>query len=181
MTNKLYLQEIPSTDCKFLRLFDSSYYNPEITIENGILEITPPGMSCAVFFDVKPCFHITLNSSNLKIVPAKKQTDLVCLPDGVYKFKYSVNPNCLTAVEYDFLRNTKQTSDIHKAICALYEKRCDLTKRCFEQLREEIIWIKDLSEAAKYKVDECGDSYAGIDMYNEANRLLSDFNSCSTC
>lgn len=181
MINKLFLQEIQTTDCRILTFRDSSYYNPDLEIENGILEITPPGFKCAVFFNVKPCFTITLNSSNLKITPVKKSSQLACLPDGIYKIKYSINPNCQMNVEYDFFRNTQQVQSIHRAICSLYAKKCDLTKKCFEQRRREIIWIKELSDAAKYKIEECGDRFAGTEMYNEANRLLKDLNNCSSC
>lgn len=181
MTSKLFLQEIPTTDCRILTFRDSSHYNEDVDTENAILEITPPGFNCAVFFQLKPKFTITLNSSNLKILPAKTQHQLVCLPDGIYKIKYSVSPNAKLYVEYDFLRNTQQMNAFHTAVCDLFDKRSKFTLKMFEERRAKLIWIKDLIDAAKYKVEECGDPEAGIDMYNEATRLLDEFNNCSTC
>jgi hypothetical protein len=181
MSTKLFLQEIPTNDCRILTFCDSSFYNPDIDTTNAILEITPPGFDCAVFFELKPKFTITLNSSNLKILPAKTQSQLVCLPDGIYKIRYSVNPNTKLAVDYDFLRNTQQMAAYFRAVCNLFEKRDKITKLLFEQRRAQLVWIRDLIFGAKYKTEECGDCEAGINMYNEANRLLVDFNNCTTC
>jgi hypothetical protein len=181
MTSKLFLQEIPTNDCRILTFCDSSYYNPEIETENAILEITPPGFKYSIFFELKPKFTIVLNSSNLKIVPAKAATQLACLPDGIYKIRYSINPNDKVYVEYNFLRNTLQMQAFHKSVSELFNKRCKLNKKRFEERRGELTWIKELIDAAKYKAEECGEAQAAIDMYNEANRLLVDFNNCKAC
>lgn len=181
MISKLFLQEIPSTDCRILTIRDSSHYNEDVNTENAILEVTPPGFKCAVFFELKPRFTITLNTSNLKILPAKTKDQLVCLPDGIYKIKYSVNPNAKLYVEYDLLRNTQQLQAFHTAVCDLFAKKCDMTLKLFEARRTKLIWIKELIDAAKWKVEECGDPDAGIELYNEATRLLDEFNNCSVC
>jgi hypothetical protein len=181
MITKLFLQEIPSTDCRILRFCDSSFYNPDIEVDNAILEITPPGFTCAVFFEVRKNFTIVLNSSNLKIMPAKTKDQLTCLPDGIYKIRYSINPNDKVYVEYDFLRNTIQMQAFYKAVCDLFDKREKVSRKIFEQRRADLIWIKELIDGAKFKVEECCDSEQGIDMYNEANRLLVEFNNCDIC
>lgn len=181
MTSQLFLQEIPTNDCKILRLCDSSNYNEDVEIENAILEITPPGANCAVFFQLKPKFSMVLNSSNLKIVPAKAKSQLVCLPDGVYKIKYSINPNNKIYVEYDFLRNTLQMQTFYEATLALFDKRDKVTRRAWEEKRRELIWIKELIDVAKYKAEECGDPDAALLVYNEAARLLTEFNNSGIC
>lgn len=181
MSTTLLLQDIPTNDCRILTLCDASSYNPDLTVSNALLEITPPGFSCSVFFEVKPKFQIVLNSSNLKIVPAKTQSQLVCLPDGIYNIKYSIAPNDKQYVEYDFLRNVSQMNNWYKAISKLYHRRNAISKKDFEEKRHELIWIKELIDVAKYKAEECGEAQEAIELYNEANRLLVDFNNCPSC
>lgn len=181
MESKLFLQEIPTNDCRILRFCDSSYYNPDIKVTNALLEITPPGRDCAVTFKLKPNFTIVLNSSNLKLVPARNETQLVCLPDGIYKIRYSINPNAKTYVDYDFLRNTSQMQVFYKAVCNLFDKREKITRKLFEERRAALLWIKELIDGAKYKIEECCDAEMGINMYNEANTLLVEFNNCKSC
>lgn len=164
-----------------MRLCDSSNYNPDIEIDGAVLEVTPPGFSCSVFFELKPRFSIVLNSSNLKIQAAKSRAQLACLPDGVYKIRYSINPNTKLYVEYDLLRNTMQLLAYYKAVCDLYDKRDRITHKLFEQRRTDLMWIRDLVFGAKYKVEECCQAEEGINMYNEANRLLVEFNNCKQC
>lgn len=178
MVSKLAIQEIPGNDCKYLRLVDNSVYNLSIPIENGILEITPPGYNCPVIFNVDPYFNTAFNSSVLKTSPPSASTQLFDLPDGIYKIKYSINPNSVLFVEYDLFRNCRQMCSYIRAICDLFSDRCELTKSKFEERRKKLIWIKELIDAAKYMVEEFGDCDAGLDLYNEANSLLKETNDC---
>lgn len=155
-----------------------STYNPDIPITNGVLEVTPPGFSCAVSFPVDQNFNITLNSSTLKIAPAITQAELIDLPDGIYYYKYSIKPNDKLFVEYAALRNCALLQKYYYAICELFTEREKITRREFEEKRRALIWIKELVDASKYKVEECGKEQEGIEMYNEALRLLERKHSC---
>lgn len=174
MISKLSVAEIPSNDCKYLRLVDNSYYNPAIDPTNEILEITPPGYDCAVIFNVDHHFNSVFNSITLKTYTAK----LVDLPDGVYHIKYSINPNEAIFAEMDMFRVCLLMSKYSKAICELFTKRCAITHKKFEEYRKQLIWIKELIDASKYLVEECCEIKAGIELYNEASTLLDELNSC---
>lgn len=178
MISRLALQDVPSTDCRFLRFIDNSFYNPDIPVENGLLEITVPGYDCAVVFNVDPYFNTVLNSTLLQITNTNLDSQLIPLPEGVYKIKYSINPNSKLFVEYEYLRNCQQLSRYTKAVCNLLADRCDLTKKQFEEKRRELIWIKELIDAAKYMVEEMGECKKGLELYNEANNLLGKLNDC---
>lgn len=155
-----------------LKLVDMSNYNPDIPVANGVLEVTPPGFSCSVSFPVPQDFSITLNSSTLKVAPAVTQADLVDLPDGIYFYKYSIKPNDQLFVEYAALRNCMLLQRYYLAVCELFSDRVKITRREFEDRRRALIWVKELIDGSKYKVEECGEEKEGIEMYNEALRLL---------
>lgn len=171
MVSRLEIQEIPAS-CKVLKLTDTSTYNPELEVDNAVLEVTPPGFSCSVAFTVDKGFNIVLNSSTLKIAPAVIQADLIDLPDGIYFYKYSIKPNNQLFVEYSALRQCALLQKYYHEVCILFSEREKVTRKVFEDNRRELIWIKELIDASKYKVEECGQEDAGIEMYNEANRLL---------
>lgn len=177
MVSRLEIQEIPAS-CKVLKLIDASSYNPDITTSNAVLEVTPPGFSCPIAFPVSAGFSITLNSSILQIAPAVTEDQLMNLPDGIYYYKYSVQPNDRLFVEYSALRSCQLSQKFYHAICELFSEREKITRKEFEEKRRNLIWIKELMDAAKYKVDECGEENSGIEMYNEANRLMDRKNSC---
>lgn len=173
MISKLLVQEIRTDDCKILRLADNSHYNATITVANGILEVTPPGYDCAVIYNVEQYFNVALNSVTLNLNGGET---LVSLPDGVYSIKYSIKPNNALFVEYDLLRNCKQTQQYINEICKLFKAKCDISHKEFECKRKDLIWIKELIDAAKYKVDECGERKKGLELYNEATALLNALN-----
>lgn len=164
--------------CKTLKLIDASSYNPDIVTSNAILEVTPPGFSRPVVFPVQAGFSITLNSSTLNILPAVTLDQLIDLPDGIYYYKYSIQPNNQIFVEYSVLRMCQLSQKFYHAVCQLFSEREKITRREFEEKRRNLTWIKELMDAAKYQVEECGHENSAIEMYNEANRLLDRKNNC---
>lgn len=159
-----------------MKLVDSSSYNADIQVENGLIEVIPPGFQGPVVFNVEPNFSLILNSSNTKIAPAVSLRDLINLPDGVYRIKYSVKPNTQLFVEYSLLRNCLLMQKFYTSVCELFNDRSKIARKEFESRRAQLLWIKELIDASKYKVDEQADEYGGADMYNEANRLIDKYN-----
>ncbi len=178
MISNLEVRIEPTNNCKILKVVENSIYNPDITVENAILEITVPGYNCAVIFNVTPGFTLLLNSSTLEIAPAASYATLLPLPEGIYKIKYSIKPNKYLSVEYDYLRNCQQFQKYIVAVCAFFNKKCNLCDSDIVKYRKDLIWIRDLIEAAKFKVEECGDPIEGLELYNEANRLILLINGC---
>jgi len=172
MTSQLEVQEIPTGSCKTLRLADNSNYLASVTVTNALLEITPPGASCPVVFEVEKDFSKTVNSASLNISPTQSYNDLVPLPDGPYEIKYSINPNLKVYVEYTLFRNCRLVDKYAGAICSLFNDRSKISHKEFDRRRKDLIWIKEVIDASKYIAEECGDIDAAMALYNEASILL---------
>lgn len=182
MTTELYLEFPDTGNVKTFRVTDGSNYNHKIKVECPILEITPPGYSSAVSFNVVQGFSTVLNSSNLNISKVKAYSKLQPLPDGVYKIKYSIKPNESLWIEYNYLRINKFVKDYNTELCALKLQACEPdneVKLQLKKLREIDTYIK----AAKIEVEDCGNIIRGLELYEYATKLLNKFQSsnCVTC
>ncbi len=175
MISNLDIQVEDTNNCKILKLVDNSIYNPDLEVENGIIEVTVPGYDCAVIFEVDKDFTLLLTSASLNIAPFSSYSHLLPLPEGVYSIKYSIKPNSSLYVEYNYLRNCGQKQLYIKSICDTFDSECNRCENDFKESIEKLSWIRQLMAAAKYKVEDCDDPEAGLDLYNEANGLLKDF------
>lgn len=175
MISKLQIDLHESNNLKVFRLEDSSEYNPDIPIECGIIEVTVPGFKYSKKFDVKPYFNFALNASLLDIARAKSYRELVDLPDGVYNIKYSIKPNQVLNVEYNYFRTTKLLERFAKVTCEFLDQRSKLTRKDFVVKQKDLFWIKLLIDSSKYKAEECEDIEKGIELYNEASDLLKKY------
>jgi hypothetical protein len=181
MITSLQVDYIDSNNTKTFRLIDDSQYNPKIEVDCARLEITPPGFKEARIIEVKPYFNTVLNASILGILRVKSYKDLTDLPDGLYKIKYSIAPNEELFVEYDYFRTVKLRDKFSKIACGLLDKKRDYTVTAFEDIKKDILWIDQLIDASKYKIEICCDEEKGIEIYNEANFLLNKYISCLGC
>lgn len=172
---------IDSNNPKTFRLIDDSEYNPKITVTSPTLEITPPGFNYPTVFNVKPYFNMVLNASILNILKVKSNSLLADLPDGIYGIKYSISPSAELFVEYDYFRTVKLREKFSRIMCGLLDKKRDYTVREFEEVKQEILWIDQLIDSSKYKVEICEEPEKGILLYNEASYLLDKYISCLTC
>jgi hypothetical protein len=178
MISELLLDFSETNNLKTLRVNDSSFYNPKITPECGLLEVTPPGYINSINFNVDAHFSIVLNSSNLKLAKVNVYRNLGPLPDGVYTFRYSIKPNEDLWVEYDYLRVTDILKKYYQELCALkaqpYPQSKDFRER-LSDLRE----IKGYIDIAQAEVNECGNRKKGMELYKYAQELLSV--GCKSC
>ena len=181
MVSKLNVDYIDNNNPKTFRLIDESEYNPKITVTNAKLQVTPPGFTSGVTFDVKPYFSMVLNASILNILKVKSYALLADLPDGIYSINYSINPNSELFVDYDYFRTVKLREKFSRIVCGLLDKKRDYTVREFEEIKEEILWVDQLIDASKYKTEICEEPEKGILLYNEASHLLDKYVSCITC
>jgi len=181
MISKLQVDYHDSNNPKTFRLIDDSEYNPKLPVQNGLLEVTPPGFKYSQVFSVKPYFSMALNASILGILKTKSYSTLADLPDGIYHIKYSIAPNQELVVEYDYFRTIKLMDKYARIVCALLDKKFDYTVREFEEIKQEILWIRQLIESSKYKVEICDEGEKGIDLYNEASMLLNKYVGCLSC
>lgn len=181
MISKLNVDYLDSNNPKTFRLIDESEYNPKIAVTSAKLEVTPPGFNSPTIFDVKPYFSMVLNASILNILKVKSVNLLADLSDGIYGIKYSINPSTELFVEYDYFRTVKLREKFSRIVCGLLDKKRDYTVREFEEIKKEILWIDQLIDASKYKVEICEESEKGILLYNEASHLLDKYISCIRC
>lgn len=175
MITKLQLDIQESNNLKVFRIQDSSEYNSQIPVECGIVEITVPGFKYSKKFDVKQYFNFALNASLLDIAKVRNYRQLVDLPDGIYNIKYSIKPNQVLNVEYNYFRITKILERYAKVTCEFLDQRSKLTRKDFVEKQKDLFWIKLLIDSSKYKVEECDEIEKGIELYNEASDLLKKY------
>ncbi len=171
MISKLFLEVPDSFNPKTLRIFDSSLYNEDIEVTCARLEITPPGFDYPVIIDVEPYFNLVLNISNLGLSRVSRYEDLGDLPDGVYKFKYSIAPNDKVWVEYEYMRAQKLMEKWYQAYCHVKLKGCEPTREQNEKLNK-LFLIRQKIDAAKAEVEFCENTDNGVDIYNFASKQL---------
>lgn len=167
-------------DCKTQKVLDSSIYNPSYPVITALLEVTPPGYDCPVVFQTAANFNITLNCANLHILQATNEGHFANLPDGVYKLKYSIDPNIRANVEYKFLRVCKLQVLIREEMKKLYNDKSKVGKTLFMDGLDQLLYIDNTVKAATYFVED-DDVTRGMELYNEAYELLKDYRKCKHC
>ncbi len=183
MSQHILSLDIPTTtNPKTFRIVDTSEYIPGITPTNCFVQILPPASTTARQYAVQPGFNLIVNASNLRIARAKKASDLVDLPDGIYTIKYSVTPNDKNYVEYYYLHNAGQYQRYIALICDLYSKRKFIPYKEFATRRNELWKVGKVIKDAKSLVEDCGKDRDGLNLYREATELLDSYQTnCHDC
>jgi hypothetical protein len=163
-----------------LRISDGSSYLQGFPIENNILEITPPHKDCPIIFNVVEGFNMVFTANNLELAPSNN-TQLVYLQDGLYKIKYSINPNTSTHVEKNWFRMSRLNSLYRNKVQSLFLNREKLTNSVFKAKQENLLNIGFKIDASKYFAEEECDFKKASTLYNEANTELKHLNDCLTC
>jgi hypothetical protein len=150
---------------------DVSVYDVNPT--NSSFEITVPGYDKINVVFVPRVVNI-FNATHLIPNITNVSTPL---PDGIYKIKYSVNPNTTTFVEKSFMRTSQIECKFYKAFLAL-EGSCDCNgfdnKRLKNSLRS--IWL--LIEGSVAASNQC-DITSSYEMYHKADSLLNKLKLCN--
>lgn len=180
MKHNLNLFIAKDCDCATHKVLDASVYAPGINITNGILEVIPPGYTCPVIMNVNYNFNLTLTVSNLDIMQTINNSNLMNLPDGIYNYKYSVDPNLKTIVEFNRLRTCKLRGKLKNGFMKLLLEKYKLNNNLFKEGLKKVNYIEDLIKVAEYSAEDNETSTAKA-LYEEANNLINDFNSCIEC
>lgn len=176
MVSRLNFDIIDTHDFKTLGIVDTSWYNPDITIETPTIEILPPGYANAVspFFMVKALN--VYNSNGMGITKASCEEELVDLPDGLWKIKYSICPNDKLFIEKFFLKTDKIQCKYSHAFLNLdlenTSSEIEKTKRKNLELIE--LYITGAISAANNQ-----NAKLASDLYKKADNLLNKFDNCS--
>lgn len=163
---------------KILVVKDASFYNPDIEVSGGFIEIQYPGSNNYVSFDVLSGFTEILNSNTLGITNVNSASNLADLPDGIYTIKYAICPYDELFVELTFLRNTLQLIDYVNAYCKLDLNKCSV--KDYDKALSELQQIYALIKAAEYSAYCCKYEQA-ITLYNKADSLLEKLGGDCNC
>lgn len=164
-----------------MRLFDTSKYCEDDTIENYLVEILPVNKSVWVPFYVQKNFSLAANSSNLGYKKVPTTDMLVDIPDGIYEIKQSYKPNILTLVHFYHLRTTALTLKYVELLCSHFANECKKDEKTYIQEAQHLTKIKQYIDAAEYKVSEQHDKECGIRFYNQAVELIKQFENDCRC
>lgn len=175
MVSKLNFNIVDTHDFKTLGVVDTSWYNPDITVETPTIEILPPGYTVAA----SPYFMIkalnVYNSNGLGITRASCEGDLVDLPDGLWKIRYSICPNDKLFIEKIFLKIDKFKCKYSQVFLSLdlenISKESEVRKR--KTLEEIELLITGAVAAANDQ-----NAKLASDLYKKANNMLATFGDC---
>ena len=179
--SELSLEVSNSTNAKVMRLFDTSHYCSDESLENYIIEVLPVNRSSWVSFYVAKGFSLALNSSNLQYKKATDEVQLIDLPDGIYEIKQSVKPNLFTFVHFYHMRVTSLMNKVRASMNKLLSKECKLSREEYRTNRDELRNIEEFIMAAKWSVEECGDKAKGKELYEFADKSLQRYTNECNC
>jgi len=179
--NILSLDPQNGTDCRTLRIRDTSVYENKENVFNAILEIKIPGESCFKAFDVSLGFDMIFNCKSLNICCETCPEGFTDLPDGNYELKYSVAPNETTMVEFNYFRNCSQFKKYLNKSCELFSNKSSDTPKEFKKKVEALYELKELINSAKYSAEDCLDVDGALELYDEANKKLINAKGCTNC
>jgi hypothetical protein len=127
---------------RVLRIIDNSSYDETIPVSNGLVEVIPPGFNYSFIFRVNKGFTLTLNA-NLLGLNSMGSKALPNLVDGLYKIKYSVDPNAIVNIEYYHFRSVIQERYYLHLLNELKDLKCVLTNREYSKRQKELFTLKE--------------------------------------
>lgn len=173
--------ELPETNnIKVLRLFDTSYYADDLTVDCGKLLITSPGFNMPRVIDVLPQFNLVLNACSLGLQQSGCGDHSEVIPDGIYKINYSVSPNNNVFVEYQHLRVVQTLNKWYNLLSQLEMSGCEPDADIKEQLNE-LRLIRSFIDAAKAKVEYAHELEAGMELLLYAQKRLNKYTAMCAC
>lgn len=166
---KLGINILPTANTYTLMVGDASQYASGTAINNPYLEITPPGFQKVTLIFSPNALNI-YNSTSLKL------TDTDCfspLPDGIYKFRYSIAPNYDNYVDRSYFRVDQILERFDGAVLAADINACN--GRYDEQYAKKLDEVEHFIQYAISAAGKCDDKLA-IDSYKMALNLLNQLN-----
>lgn len=172
MISRLNFGIIDTHDFKTLGIVDTSWYNPDIVVETPTIEILPPGYTIAAspFFMIKALN--VYNSNGLGITKASCEEELIDLPDGLWKVKYSICPNQELFIERFFLKTDKIQCKYEQAFLNLdlSYPSTEVEQQKRKKLDEIEFYIKGAIAASNKQ-----NAKLSSDLYKKADKMLNDY------
>lgn len=176
MKHILGVDVIPTNNEQILHLFDTSVYAEGLGVTCKRLEVNIPGFKKAKLIEPDSHFNLALNGVDLGIIDPET-TELPALPDGFYHIKYSVSPNELVFVEFDYLRTVSFNKELFKLRCGLQMGSCIPSESIHKKLKL-FGEIEDYLKAAIASVEYCDDVDRGLELFIYAKKLLDRSSYC---
>lgn len=167
MVSRLNFDITDTHDPKTLGIVDTSWYNPDIIVESPMIEILPPGFVTAASPFFMPRALNVYNSNGVGLTRASCEGELIDLPDGLWKVRYSICPNDKLYVEKFFLKTDKIVCRYTQAFLSLDLRNDNYSKHKRDALDEIEFYIQGAIAAANNQ-----DAKLASDLYKKADRLL---------
>lgn len=180
--HSLGLEITDGMDCSTMIIRDASVWDPNLPIQNAIIEVQNPLSDCFYPFSVStscgtiPGFGVALSCAQLGICCADCVPTVSTLPDGNYNIKFSVDPNLATMVEFNYFRICELYSSYIASVCTTRAMEKDLRPDEFTKRLVELRGLREMIDSSKWAAEENLDIPAALDLYNEAKRLLGRYN-----
>ena len=165
---KLDLLVPPTYDVKTLNVLDASVYPQDLVVEDALLEILVPGFDVATV-EFSEGSNIILRSDDLNLTDEGVYDDL---PDGVYVFRYSINPNYQNFVERTIMRVNRIQEKFDKAFLQLDLMECDAAIK--KQSKVDLNTIYMYIQGAIAAANNCAADHSAK-LYLKADALLDRF------
>lgn len=172
-TLKLDILVLPTYNKMLLGVADAStYVTPPV---NPTIEITVPSFGTVVLPFTENDYNL-FNSESLGITASG--ADLVPLPDGIYKLKYSIAPAATNFVEKTILRVDQLQEKFDEAFMKLDMMECDRAIKT--QSKVDLNTIYFFINGAIAAANNCALDTA-TKLYDQAQKMLNNFvkNNCN--
>jgi len=168
MEPKLDLLSIDTHSVYTLGIADISTYPTTFNIVSPTIQITPASLSTVTLPFSAEGINI-FNSIHLGL----SCDGLVGLPDGIYRFTYSVNPAYKYSIDKTIMRVDNIQERFDQAFMKLDFLQCDTDIR--EEQRRSLNDIYLIIQASVAAGNRCATKLA-TDLLNRANKMLTRFN-----
>lgn len=171
---------VDNPDTKIIYMQDTSNYNPDITVSNPLLKITPPNFSTQYVIEYPKLSLISFNSNALGWTDVQDWNKLVILPDGLWKIQQSIDPNDCIYRDYNHFRivNLKK-----KILCYVSEQLDSSSPNCNidSDWYADIFFNLQLLESAKYMAECCDYTQQATILYNQVEIWFKRYGCESGC
>lgn len=168
---------IETHDPKVMAIGDASVYSQGFIIVNPTIQITPPsfGTTSHVF----STGNLNLYNGNvLDISCVDQYGELPYLPDGIWKAVFSVAPSHVYFVEKSWMRIEQLNMKFSKALLTTDIVECNQSVKMTDKKTLDEIYSFMMGSVAA--ANDCNYTLA-IELYNMANKMLTNFNRSKSC
>jgi hypothetical protein len=159
---------------KILDIRDYSFYEDCDGPDNLLIEILAPNKNKWITYPIVKNKGFVANSVNLKM-----SSFLQVLPDGIYEIKLSHKPNFATQQLFYHFNTKLLKKDYYDKLSELYDDRCEITNRQFEENRYKLLMIEMDFEALEYMTEINHEKEKAKELYEKIKEDLKKYgNEC---